>query len=258
VQSELEGQVALVTGGGRGIGANIARELAAAGMRVAVAARTQDQVVETASEIDGLALLGDTSRREDAERWVHEAETVLGPLDLLVNNAGISGPSGGPLEEAPADWWHVFEVNVRGPYLCCRAAVPGMLTRGGGRIVNVASGAAYLPAVGISSTAYGPSKAALHRFSELLAAQLAPQNVFVFSISPGLVRTAMTEKNFADDAPWTPPECAPRLVRALASGRLDRLAGRYLHAEHDPPEELDRRIDEILAEDMNAIRLRRG
>jgi hypothetical protein len=60
-----------------------------------------------------------------------------------------------------------------------------------------------------------------------------------------------------EDAPWTPPECAPRLVRALASGRFDRLAGRYLHAEHDPPRELERRLDEILADDLNAIRLRR-
>jgi hypothetical protein len=67
----------------------------------------------------------------------------------------------------------------------------------------------------------------------------------------------MTEGRFPDDAPWTPPECAPRLVRALASGRFDLLSGRYLHAEHDPPEELERRINEILDEDLNAIRLRR-
>ena len=105
-------------------------------------------------------------------------------------------------------------------------------------------------------TAYGASKAAVHRFSELLAADLAPKNVFVFSISPGLVKTEMT-KRFPDDAPWTPPDCAPRLVLALASGELDALAGRYLHAEHDPPESLRERVDEILEQDLNAIRLRR-
>jgi NAD(P)-dependent dehydrogenase (short-subunit alcohol dehydrogenase family) len=132
-----------------------------------------------------------------------------------------------------------------------------MLERGGGRIVNVASGAAYLPTSGMPSTAYGPSKAAVHRFSELLAGQLAPHGVFVFSISAGLVRTEMTQEAFGDDAPWTPPECAPRLVRALASGRFDRLAGRYLHAEHDRPEELEERIDAILEQDLNSIRLRR-
>jgi 3-oxoacyl-[acyl-carrier protein] reductase len=133
--------------------------------------------------------------------------------------------------------------------------VPRMLAAGGGRIVNVASGVAYLPTTGMASTAYGPSKAALHRFSELLARQLSPHGIFV-SISPGLVRTEMTQGQFAGDAPWTPPECAPRLVRTLASGRYDRLAGRYLHAEHDPPEELERRIDAILDGDLNAIRLR--
>ncbi|HKI92166.1 MAG TPA: SDR family NAD(P)-dependent oxidoreductase, partial [Gaiellaceae bacterium] len=110
---------------------------------------------------------------------------------------------------------------------------------------------------GMSSTAYGPSKAAVHRFSELLAAQLASQGVLVFSISPGLVRTAMTEGHIPDNAPWTPPECAPRLVRALASGEFDALAGRYLHAEHDPPEALRSRIEEIRENDLNAIRLRR-
>ena len=79
----------------------------------------------------------------------------------------------------------------------------------------------------------------------------------MFVISPGLVRTEMTEEAFPDDAPWTPPELAPRLVRELASGRFDALAGRYLHAEHDPSDELEARVDRILAEDLNAIRLRR-
>ena len=76
-------------------------------------------------------------------------------------------------------------------------------------------------------------------------------------ISPGLVRTEMTEGNFPDDAPWTPPELAPRLVRELASGRFDALTGRYIHAEHDPPDELERRIEAILRDDLNALRLRR-
>jgi len=94
----------------------------------------------------------------------------------------------------------VFEINVRGTFLCCQAAVPLMLARGGGRIVNLASGAAYLPPGGFPITAYGPSKAAVHRFSEMLADQLSPRGVFVFSISPGLVRTAMTESHWGLDA----------------------------------------------------------
>lgn len=250
LSAELRG-TALVTGGGRGIGANIARELAHAGMDVVVTGRTAEEVRAVAEEIGGRALVGDVSKREDIARWCGD----VGAVDLLVNNAGISGPED-PLGDVDA-WWHTFEVNVLGTYMCCRAFAPLMIERGGGRIVNVASGSAYLPPRdGPSSTAYPASKAAVHRFSEVLAASLTPQSVFVFSISPGLVRTSMTSW-LGDDAPWTPPECAPRLVHALATGEFDRLAGRYLHAEHDPPEQLRERIDAILEDDLNAIRLRR-
>jgi 3-oxoacyl-[acyl-carrier protein] reductase len=253
---EPQGQVALVTGGGRGIGRNIALELAAAGASVAVAARSAEEITQTADEIGGLAIECDVSDRVAVERMVAEVESKYGRLDLLVSNAGISVREDAAWELDPADWWRVFEVNVLGVYLWCRAVIPGMRERGGGRIVNVASGAAYLP--GSSSTAYSASKAAVHRFSETLALQLEPHGIPVFSISPGLVRTEMTEGRFPDDAPWTPPELAPRLVRELATGRFDRLSGRYLHAEHDADfDELERRIPEILANDLNAIRLRR-
>jgi NAD(P)-dependent dehydrogenase (short-subunit alcohol dehydrogenase family) len=130
-----------------------------------------------------------------------------------------------------------------------------MLERGRGRIVLTGSGAAYLP--GSRNTAYPTSKAALCRFGETLALQLAGHGIPVFFFSPGLVRTALTDDAFGDDAPWTPPELAPRLVRVLASGRADALAGRYLHAEHDDVEDLIRRADEIAENDLNAIRLRR-
>jgi NAD(P)-dependent dehydrogenase (short-subunit alcohol dehydrogenase family) len=247
--------VALVTGGGRGIGASIARELAEAGMKVAVTGRTAEQVEAVAGEIDGLALVGDVSHREDVEEWVRRVEAELGPIALLVANAGTSIQDRAAWELDPESWWHVLEVNVLGAYLSCRAVVPGMLERGTGRIVLTGSGAAYLP--GSRNTAYSASKAALCRFGETLALQLREHGIPVFFFSPGLVRTAMTEGSFPDDAPWTPPELAPRLVRVLASGRADALAGRYLHAEHDDVEDLIARADELVAEDLNAIRLRR-
>jgi 3-oxoacyl-[acyl-carrier protein] reductase len=250
VDADLQGQVALVTGGGRGIGRNLALELASAGASVVVTGRTREDVEAVADETGGRALVGDVSKREDVERWFSEARDI----DLLVNNAGIAIREPDAWEVEPDEWWHVFEVNVLGVYLCCRAAIPRMLERGTGRIVNVASGAAYLPDT--KSTAYSASKAGVHRFSEILADQLRPHGIPVFSISPGLVRTDLTA-NAPADAPWTPPELAPRLVRALASGRLDRLAGRYLHAEHDDVDDLAARADEIGANDLNAIRLRR-
>jgi len=250
----LEG-VALVTGGGRGIGASIARELADAGMGVAVSGRTRDQVEAIAAEVDGLALVGDVSRQPDVQEWVRRTETELGPIDLLVANAGLSVRETAAWELEPEEWWHVLEVNVLGAYLSCRAVIPGMLERARGRIVLTGSGAAYLP--GSRNTAYSASKAALCRFGETLALQLADHGIPVFFFSPGLVRTELTGDSFGDDAPWTPPELAPLLVRVLASGRADALAGRYLHAEHDDVEDLIRRADEIAENDLNAIRLRR-
>ena len=250
---ELTEQIALVTGGGRGIGADIARELAAAGARVAVAARTREQVDDVANEIGGLALELDVTDRAAVERAVAETERELGPLTLLVANAGIGGPDGATWEVEPADWWRVQEVNVLGVHLSCRAVIPGMLTRGQGRIVITGSGAAYLP--GSSNTAYTASKAAVCRYGETLANELADR-IPVFFFSPGLVQTEMTS-GFGDDLPWTPPELAPLLVRTLASGRADALAGRYIHAEHDDIEDLIRRADEIREQDLNAIRLQR-
>jgi len=259
-EDTFSGQVALVTGGGRGIGAGIARELARAGMRVAVAARSGDEIEEVAREIGGMAVRVDVADEASVSQMVDEVSGELGPIEVLVNDAGVMSPPDTPpiWKENPADWWRIFEVNMLGAYLCCRAVLPGMVDRGGGRIVNVGSGAAYLPTTpsNVGGTAYGPSKAALHRFGELLAGQLAAQAVAVFTISPGLVRTAMTE-SLGDGAPWTPAECAPRLVRVLASGRADALSGRYLHAEHDDIEELIGRAEEILERDLNAIRLTR-
>ena len=124
----LEG-VALVTGGGRGIGASIARELADAGMRIAVTGRTQETIDAVAAETGGLALVGDVSKRDDVERWVETTERELGPIELLVCNAGISGGGKPFLEEDPAEWWHVFEVNVLGAYLTCRTVA----ARSGGK-----------------------------------------------------------------------------------------------------------------------------
>ena len=249
--------VALVTGGGRGIGASIARELTGAGMAVALSGRTKAQVEAVAAEIGGLALVGDVSRREDVESWVARTESELGPIDLLVANAGVSvsESEARAWELEPEEWWHVLEVNVLGAYLSCRAVIPGLLERGHGRIVLTGSGAAYLP--GSRNTSYSASKAALCRFGETLALQLSDHGIPVFFFSPGLVRTDMTAPSFPEDAPWTPPELAPRLVRVLASGRADALAGRYLHAEHDDIEDLIARANQIVASDLNAIRLRR-
>ncbi len=244
---------ALVTGGGRGIGAGIARALASDGWDVVVGARSDAQVQAVASEIGGKWVQVDVADRASVERMVAE----VGEVDLLVANAGVSeGHAQRSSWEIDLDeWWQIYEVNVLGVHLCCRAVVPGMLERGRGRIVITGSGAAYLP--GGQSTAYAPSKAAVCRYGEMLANELAGR-IPVFFFSPGLVKTDLNAGALPDDAPWTPPELAPELVRKLSTGRYDPLAGRYLHAEHDDVDELLGRLDELRERDLNAIRLRRG
>ncbi len=240
---------AFVTGGGRGIGAGIARSLAGDGWDVVVGARSRDQVDAVAEEVGGQWVEVDVADRGSVEQAVTEA----GDVDLLVANAGVMGTRGPSWEADLAEWWLVYEVNVLGVHLCCRAVIPGMLERDAGRIVITGSGAAYLP--GSQQTAYGPSKAAVCRYGETLANELAGR-IPVFFFSPGLVRTEMTD-SFGDDAPWTPPELAPELVRKLATGRYDALAGRYLHAEHDDVDDLLSRIEDVRENDLNSIRLQR-
>ena len=226
--------VAVITGGGRGIGASIARVLAADGWSVVVTARSREQVDAVAAETGGRAIQMDVTARTSVEKGFGE----IGHVDLLVANAGVGNDT---------DFWKTFEVNVLGVQLCCEAA----LAAGASRIVITGSGAAYLP--GASNVSYTASKAAVCRYGETLNNAIE-QPVFVFS--PGLVRTEMTA-SFPDDAAWTPPELAPELVRKLATGRYDALAGRYIHAEHDDVDDLLARVDEIREHDLNAIRLRR-
>jgi NAD(P)-dependent dehydrogenase (short-subunit alcohol dehydrogenase family) len=198
-----------------------------------VTARTQDQIDAVAAEIGGRAVRMDVADRDSVDRGFDE----IGNVDLLFANAGIGGD----------DFWKTFEVNVLGVHHSCEAAQ----RHGVSRIVITGSGAAYLP--GASNTNYTSSKAAVCRYGETLNNAL---EIPVFVISPGLVKTELTSW-MADDAPWTPPELAPELVRKLASGDYDALAGRYIHAEHDDVDDLLARIDEIRERDLNAIRLQR-
>ena len=132
---------------------------------------------------------------------------------LLVNNAGVAGSSHPTWEQEPADWWRVFEVNVLGTFLMSRGALPSMIRSGGGRIVNLSSNAAFYPIEaedewGVDS-AYMASKSAVIRFTEALAGEVARHDISVFSISPGMVKTDMTQRVFAQY--WDDPEPSPHL-----------------------------------------------
>jgi len=271
---ELRGQVAIVTGAGRGLGRVTALALARAGVRVGVVARSGEQIAETALEIrktggQALAVVADVSDAAAVEHMARQVERTLGPVDLLVNNAATMGPLG-PMWEADAgDWWHTLEVNLRGPYLCSRALLPGMIARRRGRIINLATTAATVAVAHMG--AYVIAKTALIRFTENLAAELINSGVSVFALDPGTVRTAMSEYVLESEAgkkwlPWfrklfdrgrdVPAEKAAQLVVQVASGRADALSGRFLGIADDL-EKLLGRLEEIKRADLYTLRIRK-
>lgn len=257
-------RVALVTGASRGIGQVVATRLARAGYRVAVAARSAPELGAVAGEIGALPLTLDVTDRDAVDAAVATVEQELGPLSLLINNAGVAGDSGLSWEQSTERWWGVFEVNVLGTFLCCHAALPGMRARGHGRIVNLGSNAAFFELEGDPdprvSSAYMASKAAIVRFGDVLAAEARPDGVRVFTISPGMVKSEMTATIFQaewnDQELWSSAELTADLVEFLETGALDALSGRYIHAANDDWRGLPARIPEILAHDLHSLRVR--
>ncbi len=260
--ASLSGQVALITGGGRGIGRMTALALSRAGVKLAVAARSRDELNETVRLVtaqggQAIAFALDVAEPAAVEHMVSETVGQLGPVDLLINNAAMTGKAdqGWALAD---DWWRVMEVNLRGPYLCARAVLPGMVARQRGRIINVSSNAGVRPTPPYS--AYSTSKAALIRLTDSLAEMTQDQGIRVFGISPGMVKTAMTKAmpimDNKPEADWVAPERAAELCVFLASGQADRLSGRYVHVLDDI-RELVRRADEIAASDLYALRVRK-
>jgi NAD(P)-dependent dehydrogenase (short-subunit alcohol dehydrogenase family) len=256
--------VALVTGGGRGIGRGIALGLSKAGWAVAVTARSAHELGETVQLASGRMIAAPASIAEPGEvrGMIRRVEAELGPIELLVNNAGMAGPMGPFWETDPAEWWRNQEVNLRGPMVCCREIVPGMIARKRGRIINVASGLGYQPFLDLS--AYVVSKTALIRFSEQLALETAAHGISVFPIRPGMVRTKMLEESrqrlpfiqeALDRGAEVTPEAVADLVLTLASGRADALSGR-LFSVHENVEEMVRQAEEVRARELYVLRPR--
>jgi NAD(P)-dependent dehydrogenase (short-subunit alcohol dehydrogenase family) len=254
---DLGGSVALVTGGSRGVGLAIARELAASGARVAILARASDQLEQASAETGTTALAADVRNLADVLRAV----AALGPVDVLVNNAGTLATIAPLAEAEPADWWLDVETSLRGAFNCTRVVLPGMLERGRGTIVNVSSYAATRPSPNMS--AYAAAKAALLNLTETLAAETGGTGVAVFAISPGFVRTAMTDRLLdsglvpgAGSGGEVEAQRSGELVAFLASGACDGLSGRFLHTLDDW-EELARDADELRRDELYVMRLRR-
>ncbi|MGF1426839.1 SDR family NAD(P)-dependent oxidoreductase [Kitasatospora sp. LaBMicrA B282] len=258
----LEGQVALVTGAGRGIGREIALGLAAEGMAVGLVGRTLGTLTDTLKACvrqgaKGIAVTADVSRPGAVREAVRSVERDLGPIDLLVNNAGQVDRSEGPFWEADlGQWWQVVEVNLRGPVNLMRSVLPGMVARRRGRVVNLNSGFAIRPDGHYS--AYATSKGALLQLSDNLADSLAEHHVVVLDISPGAVATDMTAgmPMFAGMKEWNSIPYMVAVVVDAARGRFDGLHGRFIHAGRDNLERLVAQAAEIRAADARTLRLR--
>ena len=275
---DLSTEVAIVTGGGRGIGREIALALGRAGASVAVAARSADQGQATADTITclggrALALRVDVTDDTAVERAIERIQDRLGAVTLLVNNAGVGGPIGPTWEVSATEWWRTMEVNVRGVLLWVNAVLPGMVARRRGRIVNIASNAGAYRWPNLSG--YSVSKTAVIKLTENLALELRDTGIAVFAVHPGLVRIGLTElvlnNEFAPGsradkiAAWIrqeivagrdlPPDRIAKLVVELASGLGDVLTGRYIDAHNDLTEVLTR-VDQIREGDLYMLRVR--
>jgi NAD(P)-dependent dehydrogenase (short-subunit alcohol dehydrogenase family) len=210
----LDGKVALVTGAGRGIGRAVVLRLADEGASVALAARTEEQLVDTANLLDtpSLVLPADVAAEGAAEQLVQATEEGLGRMDVLVNAAGISPVYTRAEKLQIEDWDLIMSVNVRAGFQLAQAAGRRMLANGGGSIVNVASigGLVALPRL----AAYCASKGALVQLTRVLAVEWADRNVRVNAVAPGYVRTEFTRSLLEH------PEISARLLASTPARRF--------------------------------------
>ncbi|HJU28908.1 MAG TPA: SDR family oxidoreductase [Candidatus Binataceae bacterium] len=194
---DLNEKAAIITGGGYGIGREIALAYARAGMRIALAARSQGPLDETRAAIErtgakAIAVQADVAKEADCQRMVDETVKAFGGVDILVNNAGIAGPTKRVTDMTLAEWREVLDINITGAWLASRAAIPAMVKRGGGNILMISSGAGRrgYPL----RSPYAASKWAMIGLTQTLAGEWGPSGIRVNCICPGAVEGDRIER----------------------------------------------------------------
>ncbi len=272
---KLKGQVAIITGAGRGIGRAIALAYAREGARLALAARGEAELEETAAAVrelggEAITVRTDVTSQIATERLVRRVVEHFGRIDVLVNNAGISGPVGPLQSNDIAEWVDTINVNLTGTFLVCRAVIPVMLQQGSGRIINL-SGAGVANAWS-NMSAYCSSKAAVVRLTEVIAQELDGKGITVNALGPGSVHTSMWERMTEQAAEagaefihqlgqrvlsggGAPIDDCAELAVWLASGESGALTGRIISAAADDYRSLEPQIDEIMEGDAYTLRV---
>jgi NAD(P)-dependent dehydrogenase (short-subunit alcohol dehydrogenase family) len=268
---DFKGRVAIVTGGGYGIGREIAESLARMGASVAIIGRSRSRLDETLAAIEGadgkaMVFSVDVADENAVRRVVSETEAKFGPLDILVSNAGLDGPFG-PLWLNDTDAWRrTLDTNLFGSVVVAKSVLPGMVQRRRGHIVFVGSGGGLWPVP--YDTGYAVTKAGLIRLCETVALEAEEYNVRCFCIHPGVVHTGMSDSvmNSPDGQKWlpkydqalergkTPIEWASQLCNFLVSGQADGLTGCFLSV-NDDYRELASRAKQIQEQDLYKLRL---
>jgi len=231
---DLSGKVAIVTGGGRGIGRTVADTLRAEGVTTVVV-DIRDDLLAT---WDGPKILADVRKAEDCKRVAAEVERQHGRIDVLVNNAGVA--SGARVEVLGEDVWDAnFDSNIKGVFLMAQAVVPAMKRQGSGRIINASSFAAIIPSIG--GAAYAASKAGVESFSRVLAGELGPHGITVNAYAPGMIPTEMNHYAEASDERkgqlldtltlrrWGEAQDVANLVCFLASDQASYITGAMIN-----------------------------
>ena len=232
----LSGKVAVVTGAGRGIGKAVAVKLARQGARVALAAKTSAEINDVATEINNtgglaLAIPTDVSVPGEVQHLIQEVESQLGPVGILVCNAGVRGPTAFVQNISPEDFMEVLRVNLYGNFLCVREVLPGMIERRWGRIINLSGGGAFTGVRG--GGPYGASKSAVEGLTRTIALEVGRFGITCNALQPGRVdtRTFPLAESPADrQLRAVGPEHAARCAAWLASEEASEITGQTIDA----------------------------
>ena len=238
--ASLNGKSVLITGASRGIGAEAARAFARAGAKLGLAARSADSLGDLAQETGALALPCDVADYASVAAAVARMESEFGRLDVLINNAGVIDPIAPIANSDPDAWGTLIDINVKGVFHGMRAALPGMIARGGGTIITVGSGAAYNPLEGWA--AYCTSKAGALMLGRVADVETRGKGIRVLSLSPGTVATNMQERirdsgiNAVSRLDWSahvPPEWPAQALLWMCTADADDWIGREVSLRED-------------------------